>query len=237
MSSWTHVNGVMSVEIPGVYSNPKRVKEYIEYALAKLKQNGHEITGSEHPCSIFVNTETLPYLWNSDTGNTYSAATLSFTGSLRDRECSQTDEEIKDFVNASRKYFMIDFCNLTMHSDCDKVSHIYSTPHHESVIRDIGSSNVRLNIITEMHEYPKAVYDQLWRIMLKNFERFNRVSDAELNELYDKIVNLDPSQFHKLMTKGMLDRHYDWAFTDRFWKWRDEHGLKPYKELRYIEGN
>lgn len=232
MSSWTHVNGIITVSIPGVYSNPVKVKGYVEYALAKLKKNGHEITGSEGPCDMWVNSYKSSS-WCSDLGNGYSSAIITLCGGLRDREGNRTDREIKDFIENLRRFCMIVFCHIDMFCDWEKNAYVYATVCHETVKRDLQQDCMNTYLVRDSCDFTEEYVDRLWGIARKNFERYNNdITDRELADIYDRVAHLDPGNFKRLMESGWLCRQVDFCFTDDLWEWRKEHGLKPFDEIR-----
>lgn len=236
MSSWTHVNGTITVSIPETYNKPEKVSAYVEYALSKLIKNGHRISGSEDDCNIYINPSENIHCWSSDTGNGYTTAILTLNGGLRDREPQETHKEILDFIWNLRRYVTIDSCFIDMYCDWCDTGNIYATGDHSYRHTISGSKYVDLVMIKTRDDFNDETNDQYFRIQEKNFERYNNcVSTYDFIELYDRLSKLNPKNFEKLMSMGRLDREIDWDFTPRVWEWRDEHGLKPYNELRLDE--
>lgn len=217
MSDWTYVAGTMQVEIPFYTVNKDRVKEYIEWSINQVKKYGHDISGSEGPAEIYVNTVAHPSMYSSETSDSWQFANIQIVGSLRDRMLGETRNEVIAFLKKLALFMGLDNIEITVHAYSKSET---ITEHAYSKLYDYND--------TETYDKNEPYRDKIFNIQTQNKHRFfdhvlNLQTAANIAEI---ITNSSPTTIEGLLNNFGLDRHIDWNFTDHITEWYTDHKIK-----------
>lgn len=217
MSNWTVVSGTLQVEIPFQTVVKERVKDYVDWAIARVKHYGYDITGSERSAEIYVNVQDRYTCWSSECGDSWSIAHIQIVGALRDRELNCTVCEIKAFLKKLAQFVLISNVNINV-SDCigkeTIVDYYYSKLDKFDNIKSY----------TANERYRKKLFD----IQLRNQHRFfdNLLNFKTCVNIAEIISKASPSTIEGLLSNFGLNELLSWDFDERIIKWYKKHKVK-----------
>lgn len=126
MSSWTHVQGLIELDVPG------RTQAEKNYILQTVIDHLPKVTGSEKPMNVYT-IQTAGYdSWQNfdefynrvEDFKTQSRYFLVLDGNLRDRYYEDTFKELNKFLNRLGKRLMVDSVRVRLYNY--ERSHIFT---------------------------------------------------------------------------------------------------------------
>lgn len=126
MSSWTYVQGLIELDVPG------RTQAEKNYILQTVIDHLPKVTGSEKPMNIYTIQTTGHDSWQNfdefynrvEDFRTQSRYFLVLDGNLRDRHYKDTFKELNKFLNRLGKRLMVDSVYVRLYNY--EHSHIFT---------------------------------------------------------------------------------------------------------------
>lgn len=217
MSNWVVISGTLRVEIPFQTVVKERVKDYVDWAIARVKHYGYDITGSERSAEIYVNGQDCYTCWTSECGNSWSIAHIQIVGSLRDRELDYTVDEAKSFLKKFAQF--VNICDVNLRIS-DTLEEKIVTDHYYSKLDKFDD----IKSYTANERYRK----KLFCIQLHNQHRFfdNLLNFKTCVNIAEIISKASPSAIEGLLSNFDLDRLLSWDFDERIVEWYKKHKIK-----------
>lgn len=211
MSWWTHLNGIIKIDVPHSFYTEKSLLEYGEW-LIKTVRAECDITGSER--NVELNAMSLHS--NGFIGDgTYSRSeygdlVIVMNGNFRDREFDETYNETIAFIHKLMEYVHIDNININVFDD-------YGEHKKHITDLDMGGEN---DVFIDLDKLQDLENDELFLGRLQKFDEFSKVycTKERMIEAIN-LLNLMPHKvFEDVMDSFPLDRHIDWEYRDDYIK-------------------
>lgn len=220
MSMWTYLQGSIKVSIPThTFYKKDNLKEFVEWAISDIQETTN-ITGSERNVDISVH----PLDMNGFIGDgpysrdTFQDATLSLSGSFRDREFPRTFNETIEFIHKLKDYLEITRICVDVYNDMGD-----SHKHITSVKDGADTTFVDLEQLQDIDD------DELFRTRHKHMEGFKKFfccSKERMIALIDTLNLLSFKAFEDVMDSDPLCRKIDWDYGLTYLENLVERGLE-----------
>lgn len=206
MSMWTYLQGSIKVSVPThTFYTQDHLKEFVEWAIYDIQKTTN-ITGSERNVDISVH----PLDRNGFIGDgpysrdTFQDATLSMSGSFRDREFPRTFNETIEFIHKLKDYLEITRVCIDVYNDMGD-----SHKHITNVKEGADTTFVDLEQLQDIDD------DELFRTRHKHMEDFKKFfccSKERMIALIDTLNLLSFKAFEDVMDSDPLCRKIDWDY-------------------------
>lgn len=221
MSMWTYLQGSIKAFVPThTFYKQDNLKEFVEWAISDIQETTN-ITGSERNVDISVH----PLGSNGFIGDgpysrdTFQDATLSLSGSFRDREFPRTFEETIQFIHKLKDYLEITRVCIDVYNDMgDSHKHITN-----NIKEGADVSFVDLEQLQDIDD------DELFRTRHKHMGDFKKVfccSKERMIALIDVLNLLSFKAFEDVMGSDPLCRKIDWDYNEDHLEYLAKNGLE-----------
>lgn len=216
---WTYLQGSIKVSVPThTFYTQETLKAFVEWAISNIQETTN-ITGSERNVDISVH----PLDRNGFIGDgpysrdTFQDATLSMSGSFRDREFPRTFNETIEFIHKLKDYLEITRVCIDVYNDMGD-SHKHITNVHE------GADTTFVNL----EQLQDIDNDELFRTRHKHMEDFKKFfchSKSRIVYLIDVLNLLSFKAFEDVMDSDPLCRKIDWDYREDHLEYLIKNGL------------